>query len=250
MRVWIVDDEPLAVRRLARLVAESGLAQVAGSSSDPAGAIGEIAAARPDAVLLDIEMPALNGFELLARLDPKPAVIFTTAYSQYAVRAFEADGIDYLLKPVSAEALARALHRVTRRGADSVPYESVLKALKDAVGGAPQPYPSRIASRVGERVQFIELDRVTHFLAEGKLTWAVANGKKHIVDESIVQLEARLDPAKFHRIHRAYLVNVNRIAEVASWFGGRMKARLNDEAKTELPVARDRVRGLRERLGF
>lgn len=248
MRVWVLDDEPLAVRRLVRLIEESGLAEVAGSSTDPGEALRAIPAAAVDALLLDIEMPELNGFEVLERLQPRPAVIFTTAYDRYAVKAFEADGVDYLLKPVTAEALARALDRVARRGASVSQYEAVVRALR-TIATRPE-YPSRVASRLGDRVQFVDLEHVTHFFAEGKLTYAAASGKNYVVDESIAQLETRLDPAKFHRIHRTYLVNLARVNEVHSWFGGKMVARMNDPARTELPVARDRVKGLKERLGF
>ena len=251
IRAWLVDDEELALKRLARMLAETGEVEVAGSSTDPAKALAELSQATVDALFLDIEMPGMNGFELLRRLDPSPAVVFTTAYDQYAVRAFENNGVDYLLKPVTPEALARAVGRLKERTNHSdAGFRTMLERLAQNFGQARPSYPARIASKVGDRVQFIDLARVSHFFAEGKLTWAATPGKNFIVDESIAQLEGRLDPAQFHRIHRSYLVNLAAVAEVASWFAGKMVARLNDTAKTELPVARDRVKTLRERLGF
>jgi DNA-binding LytR/AlgR family response regulator len=126
----------------------------------------------------------------------------------------------------------------------------MLDRLTAALGRQGHHYPRRIPSKLGDRVQFVELDKVTHFFAEGKLTYAATPNKNFVVDDSIIQLETRLDPAQFQRIHRAYLVNLAAVAEVCSWFGGKMIARLNDPAHTELPIARDRVRALKERLGF
>jgi two-component system LytT family response regulator len=256
IRAWLVDDELLALKRLRRMLEETGEVQVVGSSSDPAQAVEELAAESVDALFLDIEMPGMNGFEFLRKLDSAPAVVFTTAYDQYAVKAFEINGVDYLLKPVSPEALSRAVARLKQRtpaanrplGDDG--FGVMLERLAQAFGEGRRSYPMRIASKIGDRVQFIELTRVTHFFAEDKVTWAATPGKNFIVDETIAQLEARLDPAQFHRIHRGCLVNLSAVAEVASWFAGKMVARLNDPAKTELPVARDRVKTLRERLGF
>jgi two-component system LytT family response regulator len=254
MRAWVLDDEPLAVRRLVRLLEESGRVEIAGSSTDPEETLRLLPDSHVDALFLDIEMPGINGFEFLERLgssaDRKPAVVFTTAYAHYAARAFDVDGAAYLLKPISPEALSRALDRVERRSLDAAQYETMLRALRTALAASRHDYPTRIASKIGDRVQFIDLDRITHFFADGKLTWAAASGKKYIVDDSIVQLEAKLDPSKFHRIHRSCLVNLARVDEVVSWFGGKMVARMNDPEHTELPIARDRVRTLKQKLGF
>ena len=251
IRAWLVDDEELAIKRLTRMLRETGEVEVVGTSTDPARALAELAEVTVDALFLDIEMPGMNGFELLRQLDPAPAVVFTTAYDQYAVRAFETNGVDYLLKPVTPEALTRAVGRLSERARTVDPgFQVMLERLATAFGQGRTSHPARIASKVGDRVQFIELARVTHFFAEGKLTWAATPGKNFIVDESITQLEGRLDPAQYQRIHRAYLVNLSAVGEVTAWFGGKMVARLNDAAKTELPVARERVKNLRERLGF
>ena len=251
IRAWLVDDEQLALKRLTRMLQETGEVQVAGTSTDPAQALTALADESVDALFLDIEMPGMNGFDLLRQLDPAPAVVFTTAYDHYAVKAFETNGVDYLLKPVTPVALSRAVSRLKERARTvDTGFQVMLERLSEAFGQGRASYPTRIASKVGDRVQFIDLARVTHFFAEDKVTLAAAAGKNFIVDESIAQLESRLDPAQFHRIHRAHLVNLSAVAEVASWFGGKMVARLNDAAKTELPVARDRVKSLRERLGF
>jgi len=253
IRVWLLDDEPLALRRLARMVEETGRAEVAGSGTDPAEAVRLLNETVVDALFIDIEMPGLSGFEVLERLESHPQIVFTTAYDQYAVKAFEANGTDYLLKPVTPEALDRALSRIERNRAAPAPatdYRSIIDQLTRALATTGRHYPRRIPSKLGDRVQFVDLERVTHFFAEGKLTYASTPGRNYVVDDSIVQLEGKLDPAQFQRIHRSYLVSLAAVTEICSWFGGKMVARLNDEARTELPIARDRVRSLKERLGF
>jgi len=251
IRAWLVDDEKLALTRLARMLRETGKLEVVGTSTDPQEALASLRQNPVDALFLDIEMPGLNGFQLLSRLASPPAVVFTTAYDQYAVKAFEANGTDYLLKPVTPEALDRAIAKLERnRNADPVQYRDMLDRLTAALSRQGHHYPRRIPSKLGDRVQFVDLEKVTHFFAEGKLTYAATPGRNFVVDDSIVQLETKLDPAQFQRIHRAYLVNLTAVAEVCSWFGGKMIARLNDPAHTELPIARDRVKTLKERLGF
>jgi two-component system LytT family response regulator len=251
IRAWLIDDEALARKRLRRLLEETGRVEVVGVSADGTDALARLPEIPVDALFLDIEMPGLNGFEVLNRLEAKPPVVFTTAYDRYAVKAFEANGIDYLLKPISPEALDRALERLERnRSADPAQYRALIERLAAAMGKTDRQYPRRVSSKVGDRIQFVDLDKVSHFFAEGKLTYAAAAGKNYVVDNSIVQLEAKLDPSQFLRIHRAYLVNLSAVAEICSWFGGKMVARLNDEARTDLPVARDRVRSLKERLGL
>lgn len=251
IRAWLVDDEKLALTRLARMLRETGKIEVAGTSTDPEEALASLRETPVDALFLDIEMPGLNGFELLSRLANPPAVVFTTAYDQYAIKAFEANGTDYLLKPVAPESLDRAIAKLERsRAIDPAHYRGMLERLTAELSRQGHRYPSRIPSKLGDRVQFVDLDKVTHFFAEGKLTYAATPNKNFVVDDSIIQLESKLDPAQFHRIHRAFLVNLAAVAEVASWFGGKMIARLNDPAHTELPIARERVKTLKERLGF
>ena len=251
IRAWVVDDEALAVKRLSRMLTETGGVEVVGSSSDAEDALEALnGGVAVDALFLDIEMPGMNGFELLSRLERQPLTIFTTAYDQYAVKAFEANGTDYLLKPVTPAALERAIARIEKAKPADVPdYKAMLAQLASAIGSA-KAYPKRLPSKLGDRVQFLDLEKVTHFYAEQKLTYAVVAGKKHIVDDSILQLETKLDPGQFQRIHRGYMVNLSAVREITSWFGGKMMARLSDAAHTELPIARDRVKGIKERLGF
>jgi two-component system LytT family response regulator len=261
LRAYLVDDEPLALDRLRRLLAQTGRVEVLGATTHPEEAVVALTAHPPDLCFLDIQMPRLNGFEVLARLPSQPIVIFTTAYDQYAVQAFGVNSVDYLLKPIEPEALARALDKVERlrasgQTADSVQQpaqpnlEALLQQIANSLHDAHPDYPDRIASRLGDRLRFLSLDHVTHFYAEDKLTWAVSEGKPHCVDQTIAQLEKKLDPKKFIRIHRATIVNLASIAEVSTLPGGALNLRLNDSKHTDLTVARDRAHQFKTQAGL
>ncbi len=260
LRTFLVDDEPLAIERLQRMLATFPEIEIAGTETDPARAVAELndpLAQSIDVLFLDIQMPNLNGFELLSRLNLQPFVIFTTAYDQHALRAFETNAIDYLLKPIEPDQLKRALKKLGRVRPVAKPnwqqnpaLPQLLKELTASLRDGHAAYPTRIASRVGERISFLPLDDVTHFIAHDKLTFAVVGAHRHCIDQTIVDLERRLDPAKFLRIHRSALVNVDWIHEVNAWFAGKVVLTLKDAQHTQLTVARDRVRSLKDRLGI
>lgn len=226
--VFVVDDEPLAVRRLCRLLEAIDGITIVGEATDSRAAVDAIAA-RPEIeiVFLDISMPELDGFEVATRLPPHVMIVFTTAHDEHALRAFGVNAIDYLLKPVRAPDLQRALDKY-----------AALKRLG--------PAPERIASRIGDKIQLVELADVTHFFADDKLTYAQTGGRSYVVDASITELEARYR-ASFIRIHRATLVRATAIAELQ---GNADAARVRLVNGTELAVARERVRAVKERLGL
>jgi DNA-binding LytR/AlgR family response regulator len=220
-RVFVVDDEELAVKRLVRLLQATDRVEVAGTATDPHDAIARITDDIA-AVFLDISMPEVDGFAVARRLPPSTLIVFTTAHDQHALRAFEVNALDYLVKPVRADALARALDKLARRR------------------GGP-----RITSRVGDRTHVVELDRITHFQAEDKLTYALTPDHSYVVDESIAALEERHAGDGFFRIHRATLVRLTAIGEVLA-SPPRVRLRESDRM---LPVARERVRALKDVLG-
>jgi two-component system LytT family response regulator len=247
IRAFVVDDEPLAVKRLSRMLSETGRVEVVGGSSDPIDALAALSSTPVDALFLDIQMPGMTGFEMLGMMDPQPMVVFTTAYDQYALQAFEVNSIDYLLKPIEERHLARALDKIERLRATPGPppdWKSIMAQL--AVGGG---YPERIASRLGDRIQILELSQVTYFFAHDKLTYAATDAKNYVVDYTVSDLEQKLSPRSFCRIHRSSLVNLAWVREIDAWFGGRVLVRLKDAKSTELQVARERVSELKKRLG-
>jgi two-component system LytT family response regulator len=187
---------------------------------------------------------------VLAKLPRQPIVIFTTAYDQYALKAFGVNSVDYLLKPVEPESLERALSKVEalRDSArpDAPDLQALLKQLTESLRVPKPEYLDRIASRLGDRIWFLDLDRITHFYAEDKLTYAVSEGKAYCVDHAIAELEKKLDPKKFFRIHRSTIVSLASIKEVTTLPAGTLNIRLND---ANLTVARDRAREFKTKVG-
>jgi len=250
IRSFILDDERLAVQRLERLLRDTGRVQIVGTSTDSPDALETLNHLALDVLFLDIQMPGMTGFELLERLERPPTVVFTTAYDAYALNAFQTSAIDYLLKPIEPERLERALDKVERY-AQQPPQPDVRALARElAAQLSPSRKLDRIASKVGERTTLLEVARVTHFVARDKLTFAVVGGRDHVVDLTLSQLEERLDSRRFIRIHRATIVNTGFVQELYPAVDGGVLVRLKDDRKTELSVARDRVRDLKTRLGI
>ncbi|MDQ2711091.1 MAG: LytTR family DNA-binding domain-containing protein [Acidobacteriota bacterium] len=252
LRAYLIDDEPLAVRRLARMLERTERVTVIGSSSDPVNATEQLQQTPCDVVFTDIEMPELSGFQMLEKIKPQPLVVFTTAYSQYALQAFEVNSIDYLLKPINEKQLDRALAKLDRICGGLEP-KPILEGLLEQLAAAlpeKRSFPARLPSKLGERIEFVDVARVTHFYANDKLTYAATVKKDFVVDYTIAELEQMLDPIRFVRIHRATIANLDFVRELYSWFSDRMMLRINDGKDTELTVARDRVRALKDKLGL
>ena len=256
MRAYMVDDEPLALKRLRRLLQAGGRVEVVGGTTDPAAALEFLLNEAVDVLFLDIQMPGMNGFELLARLPAQPPVVFTTAYDEYALRAFEVNSVDYLLKPIEPPKLERALKKLELLrdaggpGEARAQLQSLMARLAGALSQAPREADERICSRAGDRVLFVEVEKITHFFSEDKLTYAATETRNYVVDQTISELEKRLGPKGFARVHRATLVNLRLVDELYRWFGGRMLVRMKGKNRAELTVARDHVRSLKERLGL
>ena len=249
IRAYVVDDERLAVRRLIRLLEATKRVEVAGSSTDPEAALEFLQTHSIDVLFLDVHMPGLTGFQLLERLDHPVPVIFTTAFDRYALDAFAENSIDYLLKPIDAERVNRALDKLERlSGQAPVDVRELARAV--AAQLAPVRHLERVASRLGERTVLLDVGRVTHFFSKDKLTLAVVNGREHVVELTLGELERQLDSRRFVRIHRATIVNVAAVQELDRWVDGGILVRMKDDKNTELPVARDRVRALKQRLGI
>jgi len=252
LRAYVVDDEPGALRQIVQSLKSTGRVDVVGSATSAETALVEIPAREVEALFLDIHMPGMTGFELLQRLTTSPLVVFVTAFDAYALQAFEASAIDYLLKPVKRERLERTLERLEGRRGDpgGAGVRAVLEKLARHYQQARPPvYADRISVDLGQqRTQLVETAKITHFVAQGKGTVAVTAAGSHLVDRTLGDLEERLDPRQFVRIHRSAIVNLAWVAEVQPDLGGRLVVRLKDAARTELQVARDRARTFKERL--
>ena len=224
LRVLIVDDEPAARRGIARLLRQAPDIDFVGECGDGFAAITAIHALAPDLVFLDIQMPELDGFAVIEAIGTRrmPAVVFVTAFDQHALRAFDAQAIDYVLKPIDPERFARALQRARDRLAqpDDSFIRRVSEAMKSIDRGAPATYPSRLALRSDGRVRLLDVDEVDRIAAAGNYVEIHAGGKHHLLRETMTSLESRLDPQRFIRVSRAAIVSIARIREVQPLFNG------------------------------
>ena len=248
-KVWktlIIDDEQLARQRLKRLLKPYNELEIIGEAVNGADGLEQIKALRPDLIFLDIEMPVLNGFEMLAKLDRQPKVVFTTAYDQYAIKAFEEDSIDYLLKPVEAERLEKTIKRLNQTQSqisEPLPLEALMKQLlvkKDI---------KTLTVKIGDRILLIKLIDILFIDAEDKYVFLhTADGKKHLTDFTISSLEDKL-PEQFIRIHRSTIINADHIKEIRKGFNGALVFLMNN---TDAKLTSSRSNGdmLRDRFGI
>jgi two-component system, LytTR family, response regulator len=223
IRALIVDDEPPARRRLRALLCAEPDVEVAGECGDGREAVERIRALRPDLVFLDVQMPEAGGFDVVAAVGPgrMPAVVFVTAYDEFALRAFEVHALDYLLKPFDTERFRAALHharehlRRKRTGELEGRLVSLLEGLRP-----PPAYLERIPVRSGARIHLVPVDDVDYLEADDNYVRLHAGARTHLLRETLGALEARLDPARFLRVHRSLVVNLSRVAELESLGGG------------------------------
>jgi two-component system LytT family response regulator len=234
LRTVLVDDEPLARRRIRELLAEAADVEIVAECSNGKEAIETLDASPPDLLFLDIQMPEVDGFDVLQAIGigRVPAVIFVTAYDQFALRAFDAHALDYLLKPFDDERFGAALQRARERirqhhGGD---LDRRLQALLDNVRGD-HGYLRRLVVPSGHRSIFIRVEQVDWIEAERNYVRVHAGGKSHLLRENITRLASALDPATFCRIHRSTIVNIDRIQSVESLFHGDYQVLLHDGTK-------------------
>ena len=235
----IVDDEPIARAGLKGMLSAFDWIEVIGEAADGQSAARAIEQLKPELVFLDVQMPGLLGTDVLRHIDHRPFVIFTTAYSQHAVTAFEVGAVDYLLKPFGAARLAAALERV--RGAIGEPSSGdAIERLSGALGGGPI---TRLFVRVGNATVLLPVDRVTRLEADGDYVVAHAGSTRHLLHLSLSSLAARLDPRRFVQVHRAHVVNLDHVSAFKRDARGNLEAELEDG--TRVPVSRARAQDLR-----
>ena len=230
MKALVVDDEAPARAKLVRLLGDDGRFEVAGEAADGIAAVSQIEQLRPDLLLLDIQMPGLTGFEVLRAVGATacPKVIFSTAHDRYALEAFDAHAVDYLLKPYDAErfrvALDKACAQLRAGSADA----SLLEALLARYPGAHGRYLERLVVKCDDGWIPVPLERVRRLSAEGKHVRVFEVGGEHVIRDSLAELEARLDPERFVRVHRGDLVNLRSVVRFDSLFHGDALVELDD----------------------
>lgn len=239
LRAAIVDDEELARQVLREHLSRHPEIEIVAECANGFEAVKAVAELKPDLVFLDIQMPKLDGFEVLELLDPAPAIIFVTAHDNHAIRAFEVHAVDYLLKPVGAGRFEAALARVKERFAaksQNPPKSSPSPTDLAAAARPPAQYVDRIPVREGTSVVIIPAAKLDYVEAQDDYVALVSQGKKHLKQQTISSLEAALDPSRFLRIHRSYIVNLERVARLEPYGKDSYVAVLAD--RVQLPVSR------------
>ncbi|PTS95465.1 DNA-binding response regulator, partial [Pedobacter sp. HMWF019] len=244
-KIWrtiIIDDEELARQRLKRLLSVYDHLNIIAEAANGAEGLQQIEKHQPDLIFLDVEMPVLNGFEMLSQLKKQPKVIFTTAYDQYAVKAFEEESIDYLLKPVEAERLEKSMQKLQKHQgvtAIQIPFElladkfNIKKEIKT------------LTVKIGDRILLIKLADITFIEAEDKYVFLnTADGKRHLTDFTITALQEKL-PDTFLRVSRSTIINSDAIKEIRKSFNGTLVFLLTDTAGSKCSSSRGYTQALK-----
>jgi two-component system LytT family response regulator/two-component system response regulator LytT len=258
LRAVLVDDEQLARDELGYLLGQVGGVEVIGQAGNGLEALTTIERLQPDVVFLDVQMPGLTGFEVARRIVVGHApsqIIFVTAYDQHAIEAFEVNAVDYLLKPVDPARLEVAVQRARRRVSSDLPLrgpahvdpeqlEKIIQLVTDR-----QSRRERLAIKVGERFLLVQAEEIIYAsLADDTITVVTPQHSGTSNYRTLDELQARLDPSVFWRVHRSHLVNINKIKEIVPWFSRNYILRMKDPKATEIPVSRMQTRRLREYL--
>lgn len=232
LRAIIVDDEELARSIVRELLRPHPEIQVVAECVNGFEAVKAVAEHRPDLLFLDVQMPKLTGFDVLELIGTDVAVIFVTAYDEFAMKAFEVHAVDYLLKPVGKERLEAALERAKARIGEKMPAPAELSAA----ARAPGEYAERIVVKDGTKVTLIPVMKLDYAEAQDDYVALASEGKKHLKQQTIASLEASLDPKQFVRVHRSYVVNLERVARIEPYGKDSRLAILSTGAR--LPVSR------------
>jgi two-component system LytT family response regulator len=246
IRVLIVDDEELARGLVREFLSEEEDVEILGDCANGFEAVKAIAELKPDLVFLDVQMPKLDGFEVLELIETPVEVIFVTAYDQFAMKAFDAAALDYLLKPFSLDRFRVALERARRKLAAERPATVDAAALKTA-SRKPEEFVQRIVVKDGSRVHVIPVEKLDYAEVQDDYVGLRSAGRTYLKQQSMASLEASLDPGRFLRIHRAYLVNIEKIAKIDQDMAGARVAVLADGS--EVPVSRSGYARFREVIG-
>jgi two-component system LytT family response regulator len=227
LNVLIVDDEPLARRRLRKLLSDEPAVDVVGECGDGASAVEAVGRLKPDLLLLDVQMPGMDGFDVIDAIGPErcPAVVFVTAFDKYALKAFDVHAVDYLLKPFDRARLRRAIARARAAAARATELGRRLLALVTEVRGGPL---ERIVVKSAGRVQFVRTTEIDWIEAAGHYLLVHAGAELHEIRDTLSRLEARLGADRFVRVHRSAIVNVDRIKELLPSFHGEFVVVLRD----------------------
>lgn len=246
----VVDDEPAARRLMKSLLLDhQDVIEVIGEAGNGREALEKIGELKPDIIFLDIQMPDLTGFEVIEQLDRKPNIIFTTAYEQYAMKAFETFSIDYLLKPIKEERLAQSISKLKQfgklgSGIDMAGLQQMIQQLK-----APQK-ATALPIKTGDRINLVKFENISYLEAQDKYVFIHAvDGQKHLTDQTLTLLEEKL-PAQFFRIQKSFIINKDKIKEMHKHFNGRFLFTMDDKEGTRISSGRTYHDAVKKEFGL
>lgn len=241
----IIDDEQLARQRIKRLLAAYDEVDIIGEAENGQEGLAIIEQLQPDLIFLDIEMPILNGFEMLSKLKNHPKVVFTTAYDQYAIKAFEEGSIDYLLKPIELERLDKTIKKLKQTNLAAAAPIAIEDLLRQING---KKSIKTLTVKIGDKILLVKLSDIVHIQAEDKYVFLhTVDGKKHLTDFTLSTLEEKL-PEEFVRIHRSDMINTDYIKEIRKGFNGALIFVLNNLNETRVTSSRSNSEALRTRF--
>ena len=252
-RTLIIDDEPLARMRLRSLLEKySDDLDVVDEAASGNQAISKINELAPDVVFLDIQMPDMDAFEVLKNVDEDmmPLIVFTTAHENFALRAFEENTVEYLLKPVDPERLESTMEKLRKRlpamvESQEMPADFSWDKFRSLMASMNDQYLQRIQVKIGDRILLVNVDEIIRFHSEEKYTTVYTPTNQYIIDTPLVDLEKKLDPRQFVRVHRAHLVAIDYIAEIRKTDMSRLNVVLRDKDRTQILVSRNFVKSVR-----
>jgi len=242
IRCIIVDDEKLARDLLSEYLMDYDQIEIVATCKNGSDAIKQIEKTKPDLLFLDVHMPGLNGFDVLENISYQPKVIFTTAYDQYAVRAFDKNAVDYLLKPIDENRFAVALDRVLS-GNSTVDLDILLREIS---AQNISKYPDAIFVQKSDKYLRINVNDILYLEASGDYTIIIANNEQYVSSKGISKLEKKLDPNKFIRIHRSTIINQNHLGEIEKHFNGGMVAKMQNGKS--FPISRSYVKKIKDNI--
>jgi two-component system, LytTR family, response regulator len=249
-KALIIDDEPAARRLIRSLLQEhSTVVEVIGEASNGEEAIQKIETLKPELIFLDIQMPDLTGFEVIDRLEFKPNIIFTTAYEQYAIKAFESFSIDYLLKPIKEERLKLSLEKLKQFGrfSQSIDVSNLQEMIRQI--RAPQK-ATALPIKTGDRINLVRFENISYMEASDKYVYIyTTDGMKHLTDQSLVTLEEKLPPG-FYRIQKSYIINKDKIKEMHRHFNSRYLFIMDDKQGSRLTSGRTYHDAIKQEFGL
>ena len=256
MRAIIIDDERLARAELRKLLQDFPEVEVVDEAANADEGIAKIESQNPDLIFLDIQMPGKSGFDMLSSLEKSPNVIFTTAYDEYALKAFKVNSVDYLLKPVQKEDLQSALEKYREmkkmytagKETSTISIDALVKELQQKL--QTKDYRKRFLVKHGQKLVSVDVEEIAYFFSDGRLNFfKTFDNRKFVVDYTMDELNDMLNPDKYFRISRAFFISVDSVSQIHDYFGNRLILHLKPESEKEAIVSREKVSDFKNWLG-